>query len=272
MRRETQNVLLLLLGGALLKIAWNGTYLWYVKPSLWPPLVAAGVVIVALAAIAIGRDLRAARSATPSAAGHPDCHPAGHPDHDHADHTGRSPWLLLLPVLAIFLVAPPALGADAVTRSGGTFGALERSSDRSPSPEFPPLPDGPVVPVRMSDFVTRAVWDDSGTLHGREVRLTGFIVHGVDGGTYLARLVIACCAADATPVRVLLEGGAPGGGMPSTGVPGAAADLATLPQDGWFEVRGRLVPGSANPRTRFVPRLTVSQLRPIPPPAEPYEF
>ena len=36
MRRETANVLLVLLGGALLKIAWNDTYLRYVKPSLLP--------------------------------------------------------------------------------------------------------------------------------------------------------------------------------------------------------------------------------------------
>jgi len=47
-RRETANVLLVLLGGALLKIAWNDTYLRYVKPSLLPFLVATGVVIVAL--------------------------------------------------------------------------------------------------------------------------------------------------------------------------------------------------------------------------------
>jgi len=41
-RRVLQNVLLALLGGALLKIASDGTYLRYVKPEhLWP-LVACG--------------------------------------------------------------------------------------------------------------------------------------------------------------------------------------------------------------------------------------
>ncbi len=58
MRRETANVLLVLLGGALLKIAWNDTYLRYVKPSLLPFLVATGVVIVALGVLAITRDIR----------------------------------------------------------------------------------------------------------------------------------------------------------------------------------------------------------------------
>ncbi|HEX2262350.1 MAG TPA: TIGR03943 family protein [Pseudonocardiaceae bacterium] len=236
MRRETQNVLLVLLGGALLKIAWNGSYLHYVKPSLFPFLVSAGVVILALGLIAIVRDVRATRD---------------HTDHDdHPDHAGRSPWLLLLPVLAIFLVAPPALGADAVSRSASV--APQRSAAN-----FPPLPAGPAPALRMSDFVTRAVWDDAGSLNGRQVRLLGFVVHGDQDVTYLARLVMACCAADATPMKVRLEG---------------RSGLAALPQDGWFEVRGQLVPGSAKSGSGFAPTFTVSDLHPVPAPSEPYEF
>jgi len=230
-RRETQNVLLVLLGGALLKIAWNGSYLRYVKPSLLPFLVSAGVVILALGLISIVRDVRAAR--------------------DHADHADHSSWLLLLPVLAIFLVAPPALGADTVSRSTQAI-APQRSAI-----DFPPLPAGPAPALRMSDFVTRAVWDDAGSLNGRQVRLLGFVVHGDQDATYLGRLVIACCAADATPLKVRLEG---------------RAGLASLPQDGWFEVRGQLVPGSAKSGSRYTPTLTVSDLHPVPAPAEPYEF
>jgi uncharacterized repeat protein (TIGR03943 family) len=230
-RRETQNVLLVLLGGALLKIAWNGSYLRYVKPSLLPFLVLAGVVILALGLISIVRDVRAARN--------------------HADHADRSSWLLLLPVLAIFLVAPPALGADTVSRSTQAI-APQRSAI-----DFPPLPAGPAPALRMSDFVTRAVWDDAGSLNGRQVRLLGFVVHGDQDATYLGRLVIACCAADATPLKVRLEG---------------RAGLASLPQDGWFEVRGQLVPGSAKSGSRYTPTLTVSDLHPVPAPTEPYEF
>jgi uncharacterized repeat protein (TIGR03943 family) len=230
-RRETQNVLLVLLGGALLKIAWNGSYLRYVKPSLLPFLVSAGVVILALGLISIVRDLRTVR--------------------DHTDHADHSSWLLLLPVLAIFLVAPPALGADTVSRSTRAI-APQRSSI-----DFPPLPAGPAPALRMSDFVTRAVWDDAGSLNGRQVRLLGFVVHGEHDATYLGRLVIACCAADATPVKVRLEG---------------RSELASLPQDGWFEVRGQLVPGSARSHSRYTPTLTVSDLHPVPTPTEPYEF
>lgn len=234
MRRETQNVLLVLLGGALCKIAWNGSYLRYVKPSLLPFLVCAGVVILALGLISIGQDGRAGRSAP-----------------DHHDHAGRSAWLLVLPVLAIFLVAPPALGADTVSR------ATRAVAPHRSSVDFPPLPAGPAPALRMSDFVTRAVWDDAGSLNGRQVQLVGFVVHGVGDTTYLGRLVMACCAADVTPVKVRIEG---------------YHGLAALPQDGWFEVRGQVVPGSARSDTRFTPTFTVSDLRPIPAPTEPYEF
>ncbi|MGH3934500.1 MAG: TIGR03943 family putative permease subunit [Pseudonocardiaceae bacterium] len=245
MRRETQNVLLVLLGGALCKIAWNGDYLRYVKPSLLPFLVTAGVVILALGLISIVRDIRTARVP----ADHADHHGACHDGADH-DHAGRSPWLLVLPVLAILLIAPPALGADAVTRSAPV--APQRSAI-----DFPPLPAGPAPTLRMSDFITRAVWDDAGTLNGRQVRLLGFVVHGEQGATYLGRLVIACCAADATPLQVRLVG---------------RSDLAALPQDGWFEVRGQLIPGSAQAGGRYPPTFTVSDLRAMPAPAEPYEF
>jgi uncharacterized repeat protein (TIGR03943 family) len=238
-RRETQNVLLVLLGGALCKIAWNGDYLRYVKPSLLPFLVCAAVVILALGLISIGRDVRAGRSEP------------GHHESGHHQHAGRSPWLLVLPVLAIFLVAPPALGADTVSRSARAV-APQRSAFH-----YPPLPAGPAPALPMSDFVTRAVWDDAGSLNGRQVRLAGFIVHGTGGTTYLSRLVMSCCAADVTPVTVRLE---------------SRTELWELPQDGWFQVRGQVVPGSARSGTHFTPTLTVSDLQPIPAPAEPYEF
>jgi uncharacterized repeat protein (TIGR03943 family) len=234
MRRETQNVLLVLLGGALCKLAWTGSYLRYVKPALLPFLICAGVVILALGAISIGRDIRAGGS--------------GLEEHDH---TGRSPWLLVLPVLTIFLVAPPALGADAVSHS------TQAAIPQRPITPLAPLPPGPVAALSMGELVTRAVWDDGATLTGHQLRLVGFIVHDAQDITYLARLVISCCAADATPIKVRLEG---------------YAGLTTLPQDGWFEVRGQVVPASANAGSRFTPRLTVSSLLPVPTPAEPYEY
>jgi uncharacterized repeat protein (TIGR03943 family) len=223
-RRDTQHVLLVLLGGALLRIAADDTYLRYVRPSHRWLLLAAGAVIVALALVGLVRDR------------------AGPPEHEHGH--GHGPWLLLAPVLVIALVAPPALGADAVTRAGAG-NAVVRESD-----VFGPLP----AELSVAEFVQRAVWDTSGSLDGREVALTGFVLRR-GAATELARLTIACCAADARPVRVRLVG-----------------DVGDHAADTWLQVRGILQAGSATATNGHVPALTVSEARTIPPPPDPYEY
>ncbi|GAA4662818.1 MULTISPECIES: TIGR03943 family putative permease subunit [Amycolatopsis] len=230
MRRETQNILLVLLGGALLKIGITGDYLRYVKPAQQPWVLAGGAVMLVLGAVAIVRDVRAGRAAE----GHGHAHPA------------RSAWLLLLPVLAVFLVAPPALGSDSVTRT-------EARAPAQTALAFPPLPAEAVVPLSMTEFVTRAGWDSGGSLNGRLVRLTGFVTHA-RGSVLLARMVITCCAADAYPLTVRLTGTAP-----------------TYPDDTWMEVTGRVVPGTATSANRYTPDLTVDSARRIDQPQDPYE-
>ncbi|PKW14948.1 TIGR03943 family putative permease subunit [Saccharopolyspora spinosa] len=232
MRRETQNLLLLLLGGALLKIALGGSYLRYVKPALFPWLVVAGVVMIALSAFAIVRDVRASG-------------PGWH------EHNSRSPWMLLLPVFAIFLIAPPALGSDSVTRDRMVAPAAPKES------LFPSLPPEQAPLLSLSEFVTRVIWDDSGALNGRAVRLQGFVVHPTPGTTQLARMRISCCAADAAPVKVDLA---------------AAAQAAELPADTWIEVTGKLRPGTATEANDYVPTLETALIRPIPTPQDTYEY
>lgn len=353
MKRETQNILLILLGGALVKIAANGDYLRYVKPAQQPWIITGGAVMVLLGAVAIVRDLvtsrrpapdgpgghgggaeygelggpgghggRAAHGSEAGLGGHaahgselvlggpgghggPAAHGSevelggpgehgGHADHggpgehrdhatdggraahgsevelgghgehvDHAahvdpgehgdhSHSARPAWLLLVPVLAVFLVAPPALGADSVIR---TEARAPSSAAVANAAAFPPLPPGNVVPLAVNDFVTRAGWDAAGTLNGRTVSLTGFVVH-TGGSTLLARLVISCCAADAFPVTVRLRGG-------------QADHLAS---DAWIQVTGRVVPGTATKDNSYTPDFIPASVTPVPPPKDPYEY
>ncbi|GAA3362025.1 TIGR03943 family putative permease subunit [Saccharopolyspora gregorii] len=261
MRRETQNLLLVLLGGALLKIALTGTYLRYVKPALFPWLIGTGVVMVLLAAVAIVRDIRAARArarADDPFAAPPEPHEHEPAEHAAHEHRGRSPWMLLLPVFAIFLVAPPALGADSIGR-GQQTAAPERPTGASAL--FDELPPGPAPELSVSEFITRVVWDGSGALEQRAVRLRGFVVHPADGParTQLARMRISCCAADASPVLIDLAGP-------------AADALATTPQDSWIEVTGTLRAGSATEANGQVPTFDITGARGIPAPDDPYEY
>jgi uncharacterized repeat protein (TIGR03943 family) len=197
--------------------------------------------MVVLAAVAIGRDVLAARraGADPSDTGH------GH------HRPSRSPWLLLLPVMAIFLISPPALGADTVNRA-----APRAPAEPAKSTAFPPLPAGAVVPKTLTDFVTRSAWDGTNALNNRAVRLTGFVARDPAGRVYVARLVITCCAADAWPVKARLTG----------------VDVSPLHDDEWVDAVGSLVPGSATQANQYVPTLTATDLRPVPAPADPYEY
>lgn len=249
MRRETQNILLILLGGALLKIAINGDYLRYVKPAQQPWVIGGGAVMLALGVLAVIRDLVAAREAARAEATGAGAVSVG--QHEH-HHPARSAWLLLVPVLAVFLVAPPALGSDSVVRTEARAPQTAAGRDAA---MFPPLPPGEVVPMRVTDFVTRAGWDGNHTLDGRTVSLSGFVVHS-GASTMLARMVISCCAADAYPVTVRLTGDT----------------AAKFPSDSWVEATGQVVPGTATERNRYTPDLTVATVRPVKAPGDPYEY
>ena len=240
MRRETQNVLLVLLGGALLKISFTGVYLRYVRPQHQWLLILAGAVMLALAAVSIVREVRGHRLA----------------GHDHAeghDHPARSAWLLVLPVLAVFLIAPPALGSESVERAAAAPRRLTTTAADGME-QFPPLPAAKVVPLQLSEFAERAAWDSGHSLDGRAVKLTGFVVH--EGrNSYVARIAIACCAADAYPVKVKL----------------LDSDLSRYADDRWIETVVELRPGTATKANDYIPSATVRTIRPVGQPTDPYE-
>jgi uncharacterized repeat protein (TIGR03943 family) len=305
--REAQSVLLLLVGGAVLRISLSDVYLRYVKAGLRPFLIVAGVLLVLIALATLWRELFSARATEPDPAtttapvptatpgrayaadaGHPsgdgrvfgdgdvgepvdgpahlpadqtDAGPAISADHDqdHAgpDHTGHNhahgpavAWLLVLPVFAIFLIAPPALGSYAASRAGSAAVARPRS-------DFPPLPAGDPVAVSVLDYATRAIWESGVSLKGRSVRLTGFLSPRPGGGYYLTRIILSCCAADGRPLKIGLTGQVPGG----------------LSADTWVEVTGRYASRTdkdkANNET--IAYLTVTGLRTVPAPTQPYE-
>ncbi|MFB9338849.1 TIGR03943 family putative permease subunit [Actinoplanes octamycinicus] len=138
----------------------------------------------------------------------------GHDDgHGHAHHEPRVGWLLLLPVLGLLLISPPALGSFAAGQAGSVGPAA--------ASDYPPLPAGDPVEVSLLDYASRAVFDGGKSLAGRNVKLTGFITPGPDGKPMLARMVLTCCAADGRPIKI--------------GLTGAPIDA---PADAWVQVIG----------------------------------
>lgn len=240
MNRDAQSILLVLLGGALLRISLGETYLRYVKESLQPFLIVSGVLLVALGLVSLIRDNRRRRE------------PAVPDGHDHA-HGPKVAWLLLLPVLSIFLIAPPALGSYAASRDDAEIAEPEAL------PAFPPLPEPAAgvewVPLSLTNYYTRAVWDDGVSLTDRPIQLTGFVTDRPEGGFYLTRLRISCCAADASPIKVVIE----------------TADAIPAP-DTWLAVTGRYAPAVLNAAEGYEePVLTAGTLQVIPAPELQYE-
>ena len=194
MNRQAQGVLLLLFGGAILRASISDLYLRYVKEGLRPFLIAAGVLLVAAAVMTLWHDLR-------------DTDTDG-----HGHHEPRVGWLLLLPVLGLLLVAPPALGAYAAGQAGAVLPAQPADSS------FPPLPPGDPVKIGLVEYATRAVYDDGKGMPGRSLELTGFITAGRDGRPMLTRIVLSCCAADGRPIKIGMTGNVPVGLAPDTWV------------------------------------------------------
>lgn len=248
MRRDVQAIILILVGGATLRISIGDTMLNYVKEAMRPWLLLSGAILVLLGLLALVDVFRQARRPVPEDAGGESNEVLGGAEahgHDHS-HGPRAAWFLLLPVLTIFLVAPPALGAYSAARD--TTNAIEPRDAKAP-----PLPPGDPASITVADYVGRAVWDDGLTLIDREVELTGFVTPTPDGGWWLTRMSVACCAADAFASKVLVEGAEP------------------LPANTWVTVTGTWTPGGGTRSPTAIPLIVPSSITEVPQPRNPYE-
>ncbi|WP_344935347.1 TIGR03943 family putative permease subunit [Sphaerisporangium flaviroseum] len=247
-----QGLVMTLLGGAILRVSALSTiYVNYVKPGFRPLLIAAGLVIFALGVLGLIQEWRrpyapARQAGGPPGPERPHGSSAGH-DHSHGP---RVAWLLCLPVIAIFLIAPPALGSFAAER------------DESPQPRPTALDaygalakDGPTA-MPLGEFIGRAWGDANRSLEGRQVRLTGFAVPSKKKGQwYLTRMQLRCCAADAFPLKVTV-----------LGVPAPRDDT-------WVEVTGAWVPTPYDklPKGTVAPEMRATGLTKVAQPDKPYE-
>lgn len=236
MSRETENVLLLLIGIATAMISVAGTYTRYVKPTLLPWLVCAAVLLIAMALTCIFRDVR-----------------RGHAyDGDGHTHRAGTAWLLVVPVVVLVFVVPPALGAHS---SASSATAVSNDVLRHP---FPPLPTERAPIVSLPEVVQRAVNDTAGTLDDRLITITGFTLKE-GAATDLGRVVIFCCAADAQLARIHLVGP-------------AAATAAGLPENTWIQTEGKVEPGPRRAGGLTIPSLAVTSVTRIDTPKNAYAY
>jgi uncharacterized repeat protein (TIGR03943 family) len=250
MSRTAQNLVLALVGVALLRITVaSNEYLNYVRPGFRILLIAAAVVMLLLGAVGGWRE--AGPHGRRPADGNADDHHHHHHGHGLGGRGPRTAWLLFLPILGVFLVAPPALGSFTASRAT----ARSAPAVAAPGKGYRPLPEGSPAVLSIGEYVGRAFAPEDGlpaTLPGHRVVLTGFVMPSREGGWYLTRLHIACCAADAIAMQVVVRGAA----MP--------------PKDAWVQVTGLWTPRGKAARSGLQP-ITALGVRRVPKPHDPYE-
>ena len=245
MDRLIAHLLLVLLGGTVLRVSLTDAYLAYVQPGFRPLLVGAGAVLLVIGVIGLVLDRpRGAPVREPV---------ADPPDHDHVPW---SSWLLVLPVAVLLLVAPPALGVFTVERQSQPLAAVPAGELREQESDAGSAPGLELVRnMSMLEYGQRALADDPGTLATGLVRLQGFVVPRGEDGWYLARIRINCCAADAVPVSVVVDG-----------------DREGVAAGEWVEVVGSWSPSVSHPEDGYPePVIEARSVPPVPAPANPYE-
>ncbi|KRQ22796.1 hypothetical protein AOT83_10140 [Mycobacteroides sp. H001] len=240
MRRDTENTLLILLGVSVAMIAVTGTFTRYVKPGLLPWLACSAVIVIGLGLAAIIRDVR-----------------RGHTEHDH-DHEGHgdhshkhgATWFLVLPIVLLIFIVPPALSARSIAPANIS------ASANTPRRAFPPLPPGDAPSVPLPEILMRIAAGSSDTLSGRTITVTGFTFK--DGErTDLAKIVIVCCAADAQLARLHMTGP-------------AAASASALPENTWISVTGTVPGGQSYRDPSSIPAIEVAGITRTDPPKSTY--
>ena len=231
MNRQAQSAVLFVLGAALLHAGLTDLYLRYVKAGLRPLVLAAGVVLIATALATAWYEWRARAK-----------------EQEHAHREPRVSWLLVLPLFALILVAPPALGSYSAMRTGT---ALQQSYG------YAKLPQSGPVRLSLADYAGRAVYEHGRGLEGRQIVITGFVALDHSGAPYLVRMALNCCAADAQPVKVGLTGQIP----------------PVLKPDGWLQVTGTYTAKRTKDTVNGgpIPYLEITRAEPVPTPHDPYD-
>jgi uncharacterized repeat protein (TIGR03943 family) len=259
---DAQGGLLTALGAMGVRLVLSRQFLRFVRPGMKLPLLGASVLLVVLGVTTLIRAWRSPRviQLHDAHAADDTVHNDGGYSHDgHSHAEGKGPgvgWLLALPLAVLLLVEPTSLGAYAANRQAVKTTRLSQSAGVL----FDPLPakqDGRVE-LSLTDFSERGLYDSKESLKSQPVRLVGFVNHdkAAPGGFFLTRFKIACCAADAYPVQVVLIG-----------------DAGQWPDDTWLTIDGVWKATEVQPDAKDLLRaqITVQKVTKMTTTPDPYE-
>jgi len=237
---EARVIPMVLVAGLLGRLALTDDLLLYLRPGMRPWVLSAAAALAAVTLACLVAHRR-----------------GGHRNdsHDHSHAAGRLSWLLVLPLAAIVVVPPAPLGSFAAARQESRRPAPPPEEEAGGYPPLPPPVDG-AHEMTLANFVFYARDDTERQLEGATVRTTGFVTPAAPGedGFRLTRFVLACCAADASPISISVAGAMP----------------PYPPVDTWLVIEGQWQP-SPSGHEPDAPVVYVTSVREIPPPRDPYE-
>lgn len=251
MNRATQGTVLLVLGIVVGRLVLQGGYQAYVKSGLFWPLLASAAVLIAVGGWSMWASTHAPAGSGEDADGAvPDAHDL---DGTHGHHRERVGWLLLTPVAVLLLVAPAPLGA---------FAAQRNTANRTPAAvqeaSFPALPAATngAVDLTFQQTLVRTLYDEPANIEGVPLRLTGFVAPDVDDDRFrFTRFVVGCCAADGTPIQLVVDSDRP---IPSP--------------DTWIEAVVTWTGEFVDEPPSRLPVMELESLTEVEPPERPYEY
>lgn len=238
-RLRSASVLLAWLGGLCWLLVSQG-YLAFLAPGLWPLLVAGIVVLAGLAGAVFFRPIRADATGVGSA------------------RPLRSVFLLL--PLAFLVATPlPEAGSYAFDKRAGLTTAGSIAADGAAVEDLVATSE-PDAPVRRltgpaAEVTLTELYADFRTLARSRVAAIGMVNPrpGLPANTVIVfRFTIACCAADAQPVAVLVR----------------SPEVRGIKKDTWVRVEGELVPAAFG--GRVLPLIRADRIQKIRRPIDPY--
>ncbi|MFN8459557.1 MAG: TIGR03943 family protein [Anaerolineae bacterium] len=236
MKPSIKAVALMVMGLFLYWKIYNGTLLYYISERFaWLTLLAAiGFIIV-------GASYRY-RATT-------DQH-----DHQHGNLSWGGLLLVALPVILGLLVPPKPLGAAAMSNREFEVGSVASAS----VPKTSQIISRPAGDKNVLDWlIDFRLAKDPAAFTNQEAQVIGFVYRDDRFGQdsfMVSRFVISCCAADATPMGLMVRW------PESTG----------LVSDAWVEVKGRFQPGEFDGEP--MPFLIAETVTPTKVPEQPYLY
>ena len=236
MRSETQGAVMVAVAAMVANLALNGSHTSYTRVGLRIPLFLSAAFIGVVGLVAV---LKANQRETDP--------------HGHGSAGLRVGLALLVPVVAVYMIAPAPLGAFTASRSEANQ-LSAGAGRRGPGPLPGEVTASGAIESDLSDLLVRVYYGPE-EVQGKTVRLVGFVVAEpeIEDAYRLTRFTISCCAADASSLQVIVRG-----------VPDVP------PENQWLAVEaiwhGEVVNPGLVPVMQFVSQERVAQ------PAEPYEY